>query len=155
MDDTASDRNGINSEEVNLHNDTKQPHKPSAKSTTRNGPKILPPGCSLEQFNKFLDASRNVVTPENVDLIELSHELQDGDYMHPCKGHDMHAILDREYFVASATISPRDVPEVQAMMKLCNEFEIPVWPFSIGRNTGLVELRLGFREACVWIWGGI
>ena len=21
-------------------------------------------------------------------------------------------------------------------MRLCNEFEIPVWPFSIGRNTG-------------------
>lgn len=48
----------------------------------------------------------------------------------------MHALLDREYFLASAIISPRDVEEVRWIMRLCNEFEIPVWPFSVGRNTG-------------------
>lgn len=51
----------------------------------------------------------------------------------------MHALLNRDYFVASATISPRNVPEVQLLMKLCNEFEIPVWPFLIGRNTSYGE----------------
>lgn len=48
----------------------------------------------------------------------------------------MHAILERTYFVCSATISPRGVPEVQEFMRLFNEFDFPVWPFSVGRNTG-------------------
>lgn len=48
----------------------------------------------------------------------------------------MHAILDRDYFVTSAVISPRSVPEVQSMMRLCTETGVPVWPYSIGRNTG-------------------
>ncbi|RAL60040.1 hypothetical protein DID88_000666 [Monilinia fructigena] len=41
-----------------------------------------------------------------------------------------------DYFVVSATIAPRNVEEVQAIVRLCNEFEIPLWPFSIGRNVG-------------------
>ena len=48
----------------------------------------------------------------------------------------MFHIIDKEYFVASAVVAPRDVPDVQAIMRLCNEFEIPCWPFSIGRNVG-------------------
>ena len=47
----------------------------------------------------------------------------------------MHAILDHDYFVASAVISPRSVLEVQVLMRLCNEFSMPAWPYSIGRNT--------------------
>ncbi|KAF8866568.1 putative D-lactate dehydrogenase [Acephala macrosclerotiorum] len=127
-DDTQNNGNG--------NGTTPQPHRPSQKSSTKGGPKILPPGCTAENFNSFLDAARKLVGEENVFLIELDHNLIDGDYMHPCKGHDMHAVLDREYFVASATVAPRDVPEVQELMRLCNKFEIPVWPFSIGRNTG-------------------
>lgn len=48
----------------------------------------------------------------------------------------MYHVLPKQYFVSSAVVAPRDVPEVQTIMRLCNEFEIPVWPFSIGRNVG-------------------
>jgi FAD/FMN-containing dehydrogenase len=48
----------------------------------------------------------------------------------------MYHITSKEYFVSSAVVAPRNVPDVQAIMRLCNEFEIPVWPFSIGRNVG-------------------
>ena len=48
----------------------------------------------------------------------------------------MHATLDRDYFVASVVISPRSMPEVQALMRLCNEFSMPAWPYSTRRNTG-------------------
>lgn len=48
----------------------------------------------------------------------------------------MFHIIGKEYFVASAVVAPRAVPEVQSIMRLCNDFEIPVWPFSIGRNVG-------------------
>ena len=45
-------------------------------------------------------------------------------------------VLDREYFVSSAVITLRGVPDVQTVMRLRNEFEIPVWPFSIRLNVG-------------------
>ncbi|KAK5170803.1 hypothetical protein LTR04_003392 [Oleoguttula sp. CCFEE 6159] len=99
-------------------------------------PMKLPPGTSLETFTTFIDRAGQLCGAENVSIISKSDKLIDGHYMNPCKGHDMHAIYDREYFLASAVICPREVPEVQALMRLCNEFEIPAWPFSIGRNTG-------------------
>lgn len=48
----------------------------------------------------------------------------------------MFHVFDKDYFVSSAVIAPRKVTEVQSIMKLCNEYGIPVWPFSIGRNVG-------------------
>lgn len=48
----------------------------------------------------------------------------------------MFFVADKTYFVSSAVVAPRNVAEVQAIVRLCNEFEIPVWPFSIGRNVG-------------------
>lgn len=99
-------------------------------------PMKLPPGTSWDEFRDFIQKAEETCGRENVRVIEKSEELIDGDYMHPCKGHDMHAILERDHFVASAVVFPREVPDVQAMMRLCNDFEIPVWPYSIGSNTG-------------------
>lgn len=48
--------------------------------------------------------------------------------------HDMHNVVDKEYFVASAVLCPESVPHVQDIMRLANEMDIPVWPFSIGRK---------------------
>ena len=48
----------------------------------------------------------------------------------------MYHVTPKEYFVSSAVVAPRGVSDVQAIMRLSNEFEIPVWPFSIGRNVG-------------------
>ncbi|KAF3392101.1 Vanillyl-alcohol oxidase [Talaromyces pinophilus] len=99
-------------------------------------PFILPPGVPSAQFSRFLKRCREICGVENVKVVEAEEQLVDGSYYEPNKTHDMHHIVDRNYFVCSATISPRAVPEVQDMMRLCNEFEVPVWPVSIGRNTG-------------------
>lgn len=48
----------------------------------------------------------------------------------------MFFVADKTYFVSSAVVAPRSVAEVQAIVQLCSEFEIPIWPFSIGRNVG-------------------
>lgn len=48
----------------------------------------------------------------------------------------MYHITEKTYFVSSAVVAPRNVPEVQAVVRLANDFEIPLWPFSIGRNVG-------------------
>jgi hypothetical protein len=99
-------------------------------------PKVLPPKTSLSKFQEYISKARDICGFQNVRVVVENEELIDGHYMKPCDAHDMHAILDREYFVASAVICPREVPQVQGLMRLCNEYEIPVWTFSAGRNTG-------------------
>lgn len=38
--------------------------------------------------------------------------------------------------MASAVICPRSVPDVQGLVRLANDAQIPLWPTSIGRNLG-------------------
>ena len=99
-------------------------------------PLCLPPGTSSQQFKEFTLRLAEVCGEENVTIISKSEELSQESYLEPSKAHDMFHILGKEYFVASAVVAPRSVPEVQTIMKLCNEFEVPAWPFSIGRNVG-------------------
>lgn len=99
-------------------------------------PHCLPPHTNLDKFHEFCARASQLCDEANVLIISRSTTLIDGDYMQPCKAHDMHALYDRDAFVASAVISPRNVPEVQGVVRLCNEYLIPMWPFSIGRNTG-------------------
>ena len=95
-----------------------------------------PPGTSSEKFKEYTKCAAKIVGKENVVVITDPSELSKDSYLEPSKGHDMYHVLEKEYFVSSAVIMPRDVPDIQAIMRLCNEFEIPVWPFSIGRNVG-------------------
>lgn len=99
-------------------------------------PIVLPPGTSSEKFKEFTIRAAELCGSENVTIITDPKELTKESYLDPSKAHDMFHVLGKEYFVSSAVIAPRNVPDVQAIMRLCNEFEIPVWPFSIGRNVG-------------------
>ena len=111
--------------------------KPNGDSPRLAGdPLTLPPGTSSAKFKEFAERAASVVGQENVIIITKSEELRHESYLEPSKAHDMFHVLDKEYFVSSAVVTPRGVPDVQAVMRLCNEFEIPVWPFSIGRNVG-------------------
>jgi FAD/FMN-containing dehydrogenase len=103
---------------------------------TSSRPRQLPLNVTEDEYQQFAAKAAEICGPENVKIISASEELIDGDYMHPCKAHDMHALYERDQFVASAIISPRNVPEVQDVVRLCNKYGIPLWPFSAGRNTG-------------------
>ncbi|KAK3328211.1 putative D-lactate dehydrogenase [Cercophora scortea] len=105
-------------------------------NTANTTPRQLPPGLDQAKFQSFLSRAWDICGTENVDVISPTTELKDGHYMDPCKAHDMHAVYERDYFVASAVLFPRNVPEVQQLVRLANEFVVPIWPFSIGRNTG-------------------
>jgi hypothetical protein len=111
---------------------------PNSPVTHRNAgdPHVLPPNTTSAQFAEFIRRATSIVGSDNILIVETKQQLKDGTYKEPNKTHDMHAVLDRDYFVCSANVSPRSVPDVQALMRLANEFDIPVWPFSIGRNTG-------------------
>lgn len=99
-------------------------------------PLVLPPNTSFEKFQRFIRAAADACGDENVTVISDDSELENEHYMTPSKAHDMYHVVDKQYFVSSAVVAPRGVADVQAIVKLCNEFEIPVWPFSIGRNVG-------------------
>lgn len=99
-------------------------------------PLALPPNTSLDAFSRFIAASEGIVGRENIRIVESKEELDDGSYYEPPKTHDPHHVLDQDYFLASAVMNPRSVPEVQSLMQLANEYRIPMWPISIGRNSG-------------------
>lgn len=117
-------------------------------------PRRLPPDCTQSQFQAFIEKTWTICSRQNVTVVSPDVELADQDYMNPCLSHDMHAVYDRDFFVASALVCPRDVPEVQALMRLCNEFKIPVWPYSIGRNVGYGGPPRGCPGALGSTWGG-
>ncbi|KAI1052755.1 hypothetical protein LB507_009916 [Fusarium sp. FIESC RH6] len=99
-------------------------------------PLVLPPGIEASVFHQFITEATQVTGSENVTIISSPSQLNKNDYKDPSKVHDMFHITDADHFVSSATITPGDVAEVQAIVKLCNKFEIPLWPFSVGRNVG-------------------
>ncbi|KAK0111522.1 hypothetical protein ONS95_001876 [Cadophora gregata] len=134
----ASNGEDVNTSDLHPNGATLKMPTRNTNGTSRQpgDPMILPPGISSSQFHYFIARATSVVGPKNVEVILPDNSLNDGSYENPCHGHDMHAIFDRDYFVASAVVSPRSVPEVQEMMRLCTETGVPVWPYSIGRNTG-------------------
>ncbi|KAK4541277.1 hypothetical protein LTR36_008193 [Oleoguttula mirabilis] len=99
-------------------------------------PLALPPNTSLEKFKDFIRQIGKIVGTENATVISSDAELEHESYMDPSKAYDMYHITPKECLVSSAVVAPRNVPEVQAIVRLCNDFEIPLWPFSIGRNVG-------------------
>lgn len=48
--------------------------------------------------------------------------------------HDMMTVLDEEESVASAIVYPGSTEEVQAVVRWANEYLIPIFPISMGRN---------------------
>lgn len=101
---------------------------------TAGDPIRLPPGTDSAKFKQFTKRIAEICGEGNITIITDVSELTKDTYQMPSKAHDMFHILEKDYFVASATVAPRNVADVQAIMRLCNEFEVPVWPFSIGRN---------------------
>lgn len=111
--------------------------QPNGSSSQKPGdPLVLPPNTTSQTFKSYARRAAEIVGTENVTIISDEAELSQESYLEPSKAHDMFNIAEKTYFVCSAVVAPRGVDEVQELMKLANEFEIPVWPFSIGRNVG-------------------
>jgi FAD/FMN-containing dehydrogenase len=97
---------------------------------------VLPPNTNAEKFEEYVRRAADIVGQGNVTIISDRSELTKYSYLDPSKCSDMFWIMEKDYFLCSAVVAPTRVPDVQALMKLANEFDIPVWPFSIGRNLG-------------------
>jgi hypothetical protein len=99
-------------------------------------PLKLPPSINQAQFDAYIQRAAKICGLENVTVISSAAHLDREHYTDPSKSHDMFHILEKEYFITSATIAPRGVAEVQEIVKLSNTFLMPLWPFSVGRNIG-------------------
>ncbi|KAK9463631.1 uncharacterized protein V1516DRAFT_683174 [Lipomyces oligophaga] len=101
-------------------------------------PLQLPPNTDLAKFRQFMIKVFATCGQENAYVVNSKEEhLKDGWYLEQSKTYDMHHLFsERTSFVASAVVCPCDVPQVQAIVRLANEFKIPIWPISIGRNIG-------------------
>src|SRR4051812_15583275 len=87
---------------------------------------ILPPGLTLSEFNDALEAFRRVVGKDNVFS---------GDQLTPYA--DPYSIgNDDDAHAASAAVAPETTEQVQAIVKLANQYQVPLWPVSCGKNHG-------------------
>jgi 4-cresol dehydrogenase (hydroxylating) flavoprotein subunit len=87
---------------------------------------ILPPGLSKARFDQALAAFSRVVGKQWVLATDEDRET----YL------DMYAPGREESHVASAAVAPASVEEIQAVLKIANEYRVPLWPISRGKNFG-------------------
>lgn len=87
---------------------------------------ILPPGISAARFNQALAAFAGVVSKEWV----LATDEDRDTYL------DAYAPGEEASHAPSAAVAPADVAQVQGILKVANQFRIPLWPISRGKNFG-------------------
>lgn len=94
-------------------------------------PRSLPPGFTEAKFQDFASQLQRLLGKPNLSIITSHSALDDGDYVTiHCLTHDMYNIYDQEEFIGCALEHPRNVTDVQAVVKLCNEFGAPLWVLS-------------------------
>ena len=86
----------------------------------------LPPNVSGKTFQKALDAFAGVVGRQWV----LATDEDRDTYK------DAYAIGDADTHIPGAAVGPQSAEEVQAIVRIANEYKIPLWPISRGKNLG-------------------
>ena len=89
---------------------------------------MLPPGVNSKDFSDALKQFEAAVGKEWVFTSDEDVALYRDAYS-PFWG-------EPEERVASAAVAPGKVEDVQAVMKIANEYKIPVYPISTGKNLG-------------------
>ncbi|WP_416139308.1 FAD-binding oxidoreductase [Halomonas sp. HK25] len=92
-------------------------------STTQ---RILPKGVSEADFDAALSRFRDIVGADSV--------LTEGGQLAPYTK-IMMAGDDRDY-IPSAAVMPTSAEQVQEIVRTCNEFKVPIWTISTGKNLG-------------------
>ncbi|KAF2740129.1 glycolate oxidase [Polyplosphaeria fusca] len=109
-------------------------HRTLPDSVPRKQSLRLPPDSTLETFDAAITALQHQIGRSNVVLNDKP--LVDGWYLEHPNTHDAFHIVDQEDLVASAVAYPGSTEEVQKIVRWANEYLIPLWPISMGRNLG-------------------
>ncbi|MDR2215366.1 MAG: FAD-binding oxidoreductase [Nevskiaceae bacterium] len=88
--------------------------------------RILPPNVSQTRFAQALRAFAGVVGQDWV----LDTDTDRDTYL------DAYSPGLEENHAPAAAIAPADVQQVQAVLKIANQYRIPLWPISRGKNFG-------------------
>jgi 4-cresol dehydrogenase (hydroxylating) len=87
---------------------------------------VLPPGLSPADFEAALEAFRRIVGREWV----LTGDAM-ASYADPYS-----IVADDAVHAAPAAVGPKSSEEVQAILQVANQYGIPLWPVSCGKNHG-------------------
>jgi len=87
---------------------------------------VLPPRVTDKTFQKALDAFAGVVGKQWVLNTDEDRETFS----------DIYAAGDADQHVPAAAVGPQSVEEVQAIVRIANEYKVPLWPISRGKNLG-------------------
>jgi 4-cresol dehydrogenase (hydroxylating) len=89
----------------------------------------LPPNVKETAFRNAIDKFRQAVGEEWVFTSQEDVDLYRDSYS-PFKGEPAREL------VAAAAVAPNSVEAVQAIVRIANEFKIPIYPISTGKNLG-------------------
>ncbi|KAK7206961.1 glycolate oxidase [Myxozyma melibiosi] len=95
---------------------------------------VLPPYTTRDKFNSAMAALSRILGASNVEINDKP--LKDGWYIEHPNTHDAYHLLPATDSVSSAACYPGSTEEVSAVVKWANQYEIPIFPISIGRNLG-------------------
>ncbi|KAI1374334.1 putative vanilly-alcohol oxidase [Hypoxylon crocopeplum] len=88
---------------------------------------VLPPDVSQEDFSLAIEKLEGAL---GKDAVFTGQDLK--EYVDPYEIPES----SQERNVPSAAVCPSSVPDLQAVLKVVNEYKIPVWTFSRGKNFG-------------------
>jgi 4-cresol dehydrogenase (hydroxylating) len=89
-------------------------------------PRILPPGMSDSDFEAAIARFREVVGEKHV-------LTEDGDL---ARYRDPYPVGGQPPVGASAAVAPETTEQVQEIVRIANEFGVPLSPISTGKNNG-------------------
>ncbi len=87
---------------------------------------ILPPGLSASDFAAALEAFRRIVGKDQVYTGESLSA-----YIDPYS-----IAADANAHATPAAVAPDSTEQVQALLKVANQYKVPLWPISCGKNHG-------------------
>ena len=87
---------------------------------------ILPPGLTKARFDQAMAAFARAIGKDWVLVTDEDRET----YL------DMYSPGRDESHAAAGAIAPASVEEIQAVLKIANEYKVPLWPISRGKNFG-------------------
>ena len=88
----------------------------------------LPPGISAEEFGEAVQEFKTAVGKEWVFTSDEDVNLYRDAYS-PLWG-------EEEELIASVAVAPKEVEEVQSVVRIANRYKIPLYPISTGKNLG-------------------
>lgn len=96
---------------------------------------VLPQGVAQEDFGKAVDQFRRLLGEENV-LVNPEQLVPYNKIM---------MSVENAAHAPSAALTATTVEQVQGVVKICNEYKIPIWTISTGRNFGYGSAAPGQR----------